>query len=76
MIILGKDIDSHLKICEEASETCPKCNISYKKKDSHDCFLALMEQIKISEGKLKKSESLLGMDYETLKPTCPRDHMM
>ena len=41
----GKDLEAHLKICEEVGEECSKCGLFKKRNEEHDCFKALMDQI-------------------------------
>lgn len=69
--LLGKDIEENLKTCPNVLVKCEFCGILKKRTGKHDCFEALMSQIKIADANCNKIERELGLDYDRLKTFCP-----
>lgn len=62
--------------CPDYVEDCTQCGLPRKRWGEHDCFEALKESLAKNTKECSKIEAFLGVDYDVLKPTCPRYHPM
>ena len=67
--LLGKDTESH--VCPLAKNLCKTCNLQIV--EPHDCFTALMEELKIEQAKEAALKKSLGLD---LTHKCDKCHIV
>lgn len=69
MRLLGKDTATH--VCPLAKNLCETCNLHMK--EPHDCFEALMAELKVEQAKEAELKKSLGLD---LTHKCEKCHLI